>query len=380
MAIETDLIGTITLTAGQLDFSVVGFSLKTGGVRPGEELILPEKGLLLLVGEVLTETTGKLTDLCPAGAAGSGQKVRLRFQPDGTRFSATSQDLMEKLTNGNLDALADLSGGFELIPMFVGPGAMDVIDKADLVTGVAFDVRVDTLADRATYDANAKGFRVLVSNIGDGRAALYTKKSNTLADWSTPSFVTGPIGPPPNVSLDATETLAPGTPANVVNTGTATAPKFKFSIPQGHRGWMAQYSIVLDGVARAALQLTDWVGGTGTKPTDYVGMYVGASGFVSSIALAINVKGNTGSQGPTGTPWQGTWNAGTSYQQNDLVIDNDAGGQSALWIALRNNTAKKPKDNAADWAFFPASFATTADYGLITDSATDIRDYGSITS
>lgn len=41
-------------------------------------------------------------------------------------------------------------------------------------------------------------------------------------------------------------------------------------------------------------------------------------------------------------------------------------------------TNKRPRDNALDWAFFPATFGTVADYGSIADAASETRDYGSI--
>lgn len=234
MAVRPDYVtGTITLISGSVDFTTVGSALESADVRSGDQILLPAKGAFVLIEEITGENSGKLSDPCPAIAAGAGQNLRIRFQSDGQRYAATAQGLMEKLNSGNVEALAGLVGAFEKIAMFTAPGAMELIDRADLTAGVNFDERVDTLAGRAAYDANVKGFRVLVSNIGDGRAALYVKKSNTLADWSVASYLTGPVGPPPNVSVAPVETLAPGDPATVSNVGTPTAPQFKFGIPAG---------------------------------------------------------------------------------------------------------------------------------------------------
>lgn len=60
--------------------------------------------------------------------------------------------------------------------------------------GVDFDAQVADLAGRALYDGEPEGFVVLVSDVGDGRAALYSKNSNTSADWSEPAYVTGTQG------------------------------------------------------------------------------------------------------------------------------------------------------------------------------------------
>lgn len=60
--------------------------------------------------------------------------------------------------------------------------------------GVDFDAQVADLAGRAAYDDEAEGFKVLVSDVGDGRAAIYSKDSGASADWSDPAYVTGPQG------------------------------------------------------------------------------------------------------------------------------------------------------------------------------------------
>lgn len=65
----------------------------------------------------------------------------------------------------------------------------------------------------------------------------------------------------------------------------------------GLNGW----SPVLKTVSRGddvVLQIYDWVGGTGTKPT--VGQYLSSSGLVSNIANADNIRGSQGQQGIQG--------------------------------------------------------------------------------
>ena len=46
------------------------------------------------------------------------------------------------------------------------------------------------------------------------------------------------------------------------------------------------------------LQILDWLGGTGTKPT--IGQYLSSGGLVSNIANADNVRGTQGIQGVQG--------------------------------------------------------------------------------
>jgi hypothetical protein len=57
-------------------------------------------------------------------------------------------------------------------------------------------------------------------------------------------------------------------------------------------GWTPVLSVVSDG-ERRVLQVTDWTGGQSNKPA--TGQYVGASGLVSSIASAVNIRGAAGS-------------------------------------------------------------------------------------
>lgn len=91
-----------------------------------------------------------------------------------------------------------------------------------------FDVQVDELADRATYDDRPAGYRVLVSNTGDGRSAIYSKNSDTSADWSDPAYVTGPA-----VTLDvgSVTPVAFGEDPDVTLTPIGGGYEFDFELP-----------------------------------------------------------------------------------------------------------------------------------------------------
>lgn len=65
----------------------------------------------------------------------------------------------------------------------------------------------------------------------------------------------------------------------------------------GLNGWSAVLKTVSRG-SDIVLQIHDWVGGTGTKPT--VGQYLSSNGLVSNIANADNVRGLQGIQGEKG--------------------------------------------------------------------------------
>jgi hypothetical protein len=74
----------------------------------------------------------------------------------------------------------------------------------------------------------------------------------------------------------------------------------------GTNGWSPVFAVVTDG-SRRVLQVSDWTGGTGSKPE--AGLYVGVSGLTAVLADAIDVRGATGATGATGNST--TWLNGT---------------------------------------------------------------------
>ncbi|MCV0396969.1 MAG: hypothetical protein K5872_08825 [Rhizobiaceae bacterium] len=232
-------------------------------------------------------------------------------------------------------------------------------------------------ADLSDYDNRARGFAFLDTSTDPMR--LYVKQSDAVGDWGGPvAYATGPTGPAPNLSAGTTTTGAPGTNASASITGVNPNYTANFTIPrgdQGFKGWAPVFSVVPDGVTRSVLQLDDWTGGEGTKPGN-IGDYLGPTGFVGAIGDAVSVQGEIGPMGPASLSYQGVWQVGETYNINDIVQDDDLADAPALWIALRETTGDKPRDSAEDWALFPATFSTAADYGLTTDAVTETRDYG----
>lgn len=97
---------------------------------------------------------------------------------------------------------------------------------------------------------------------------------------------------------------------------------------QGQKGWSPQFALVADG-ARRVLRVTGWTGGAGTAPA--TGDYVGASGLVSAIGDAIDLRGPEGSAIAPG-----------SVDTTDLVdgiLSADATGRAKM--ADRFNTFPK---------------------------------------
>jgi len=232
MPAQSDYVsGTITLTNGEIDFTGAGTGWLLAKFKEGDTII-DITGATEFMGVVATiDANGAGTLTKPwEGPDLVDVAYRMRYQPDGARVSAQARNLIELLGNGNLQAVAGLSGSANRVLMFTGPGTMTTVPKAELVSGVAYDVQVDLLADRAAYNGQAEGFSVLVSNVGDGRAAVYAKASATSGDWSDPAYVTGPA-----ITLDITEVdeVPYGTAPDVTLTPVAGGYNLAFEIPRG---------------------------------------------------------------------------------------------------------------------------------------------------
>lgn len=63
------------------------------------------------------------------------------------------------------------------------------------------------------------------------------------------------------------------------------------------KGWSPVFSVISDG-QRRVLQIADWIDGIGNKPT--TSGYIGATGIVTDIALAVDIRGPIGLTGPAG--------------------------------------------------------------------------------
>jgi hypothetical protein len=122
------------------------------------------------------------------------------------------------------------------------------------------------------------------SNPIDGGSGYPPNAATPELGWSVPSKITGADGG------DGTDG-DPGT--------------------DGVNGWSPVFAVVPDGTTRQVLQLVDWTGGSGTKPTISNPTYIGTTGFVSIIGNAASIKGSSvkvqvgGSTWTKGTPTDG---------------------------------------------------------------------------
>ncbi|MDF1599734.1 hypothetical protein PZ895_08080 [Mesorhizobium sp. YIM 152430] len=205
-----------------------------------------------------------------------------------------------------------------------------------------------TLAERAGYDSARRGFIYMQTDVEP--FVVFVKQTDTAGDWS------------------------PGTSPQAGPQGEQGDQGIQGEL--GPRGWTMELEAVTDGPDRDVLRVVGWVGGEGDPPTEGIGSYIGPGGLVATAAQALNIKGNIGDRGPTGINWRGAWESDETYQDRDIVTDPDINDGPAAWIATASNLNSRPRDNPADWQFFPGAFPATADYGVIAESPDTTRDYG----
>lgn len=124
-------IGTLNLTSGSVEFTTNDSLLQTAAIQPGDEIITAS-GLVLIIASITGQNSGTLMEPCPAGAAGSGQPLRIRFQPDGSRYNGATADLVQLLGSGNVYDFAGLDGSSGGVPVFTGAGTMDVVPSDEV--------------------------------------------------------------------------------------------------------------------------------------------------------------------------------------------------------------------------------------------------------
>jgi len=142
---------------------------------------------------------------------------------------------------------------------------------------------------RAGVDDGTDGWSPIFAIAADGE-----RRVMRVADWIGGGGTKPPIGQyigPAGLTAVLADALdVRGTPGAAGAAGTNGT--------NGTNGWAPLLAVVADG-ARRVLQVTEWTGGTGTKPT--TGHYVGAAGLTSVLAEAIDIRGGTGAAGTNGT-------------------------------------------------------------------------------
>ena len=133
----------------------------------------------------------------------------------------------------------------------------------------------------------------------------------------------------------------------------------------GLNGW----SPVLKTVARGndvVLQISDWLGGSGTKPT--TGQYLSSNGLVSNIANADNIRGLQGEKGEKGLQ-------GEKGTDGKSISSAKFNSDLSLTLTYTDNTTTKSDipPNQYGWATYKDSQYTDASpYTIPTNTQTVI--------
>jgi hypothetical protein len=264
--------GTASIAEGERIVTGFGTGWKTeaGGLSPikaGDKFGI-HVGRPILIESVDSATQITLADPWPGPSQEAAPyKVELT-SPQVIAIDAMRQ-LFASLSSGNLTSLSALQLDDQQIPIAIGPGVFGTIDKNDLVQGVTFDAEVPALVDRASYDREAKGFRVLVSDIGNGRSAFFTKTSAAVADWSVPFYLSGEqgaAGPFTELTFGSVTTLPAGEPASatVVQIDADTV-RLDLSLPKGADGEGGGDVAGPSGATDGAIAVADGVTGKQIK-------------------------------------------------------------------------------------------------------------------
>ncbi|WP_313613397.1 hypothetical protein [Agrobacterium sp.] len=239
-------VGTATISNGSMTVTGQGTywmsdDPKLSPLRAGD-LFGTHVGIAVRISDIVSDTELTLAHEWP-GDDQTAAPYEIQLTPRIVGAQEATRRLLVSLANGNIEAFAALAGGSDLLPIFTGSGTMGTINRSDLINGVRYDVQVDDLAGRAAYDGQEEGFAVLVADIGDSRSALYTKRSNTSADWSDPAYITGATGeegPFTTIIFAPVQTLPPGD--NVTMTTDTSVPgqvTITLGVPVGVPGDMA---------------------------------------------------------------------------------------------------------------------------------------------
>lgn len=151
MATKPDYeVGTVTVALDGTTVTGVGTLWVAADIQPGDMFGASGYPMTRIV-EVLSNTSLTIEPWRGAALPG-GSAYFVRYQPDGSRFTAALRTLYASLSGGSVAALQALTGAADKLPYFTGPGAMALADFK--VWGRSF-LGLSMAADRIAYGTDA---------------------------------------------------------------------------------------------------------------------------------------------------------------------------------------------------------------------------------
>lgn len=416
--------GTVTVETGSRTVIGDGTAWLTANISPGYLGLDVAGSSSIPAATIISDTELELvTPWRGAGAAGVGYWLSYDTR-DGQQTVNNAQRLAEyiaRLDNDALSAVASLTPADELFIMFTGPDTATLIPRSELGSGgsggsnagVRIDVQVPDLSGRSAYDDQAIGYAVLVSNVGDGRAAVYIKNSIASGDWSDPAYVTGPTGAagstgatgpkgdqgergeqgPQGLQGLTGDTGSPGPYTNIVAGPTTTLPAgseatvtednsvpgttvLSFALPRGVDGSGSGTVTSVDVSTPAGLTSSGGpVTSSGVISIDYASGYEGfttaQASKLAGIAAGAQVNTVTTVAGQTGAVVLDKDDVGLGNVNNtsDAAKPVSTATQTALDLKANSNDARlenNAKLNVEDQTLTGGARVTSKDLGTLS--------------
>lgn len=160
--------GAITVTQGSIEFTGTGTLWRARGFRDGDFVIVNNGiGMIQGVNEpyqpIASNTSGQFKT--PWKGASGTFPYNMVYRADDSRLTDNTQQVLELLASGNLEAFAALNGAEDMLPIFTGAYGLRLIAKSEL--GVAD--RNGLLSELADLTKTANQFLILGT---DGKAAI----------------------------------------------------------------------------------------------------------------------------------------------------------------------------------------------------------------
>lgn len=214
-----------------------------------------------------------------------------------------------------------------------------------------FDIQVDDTPDRLALETVDRplraNYRVLVSDIGDGSAAIYSKATSAYGNWTDPAPYSGPRGIQGEDGPPAVNWLGPYDPAMLYEMDDAVRFNGSSFRKLTNSAAGTAPSSAAPPVDNANWQVIAAKGADGTGTGDVVGPEVSTAGF---IAVAAD---ESGKHLDYVAPEQLT------ASLEDMIGDTGAGGAKGMVPApaAGDAAAKKFLSASGDWESIPGGAA-----------------------